>query len=129
VNEPNAEAIIRATESKLNKAFESNDVNAISEFLSEEWTILESATGLSNRSQFLSAIQSGKLTHDEMSKKIHRMNIKDNFAIVVSKGINKGKYLDRVFNSDNWITNVYVFENNRWLCLMTTEVPVSPLCD
>ncbi|GEM_PF-1106521 len=111
-------------EKNLNDAYESNDVNKISKFLSEEWKILESVTGISNKSEFLNAIQTGKLTHEKMTKTIQNIIIKENFAVVVSKGINKGKYLNEIFDSENWITNIYILENNEWFCFMTNEITV-----
>lgn len=48
-------------EDELNGAYERNDVRKIAELLSNKWTILESSTGLSDKEQFIKAIENGKL--------------------------------------------------------------------
>lgn len=61
-----------------------------------------------------------------MKKEVQEVKLFDNFAIVISKGKNEGQYLDKPYNSEQWVTNIYVREVN-WICIMTLEVPVN--CD
>ncbi|MFT3946434.1 MAG: nuclear transport factor 2 family protein [Agriterribacter sp.] len=117
--------LFQEIENKLNRAYEENDVSKIRILLSEQWTILESSTGLSNKEQFVTAIESGKLVHTKMIKEVQEVKQFDNFAIVISKGKNEGQYLDTPYNSEQWITNIYTKVAMNWICVMTIEVPAN----
>ena len=112
-------------EDELNGAYERNDVHKITKLLSDKWTILESSTGLSSKREFIKAIESGKLVQRKMIKEVQEVQLNDNFAIVISKGKNVGLYLDTAYNSEQWVTNIYVKDDVNWICIMTLEVPVN----
>ncbi|MEO6316734.1 MAG: nuclear transport factor 2 family protein [Chitinophagaceae bacterium] len=112
-------------EDNLNKAYESNDVNAISRLLSDDWTNLESSTGLTHKTQFLNAISGGTLVHTIMKKAVLQIRLYNDFAIMNTKGKTEGRYNGHVFNAQQWTTNIYRKINDQWLCVMTQETPVS----
>ena len=115
----------QAIEDNLNAAYERNDAEEISKLLSDDWHILESSTGLSGKEQFLNAIEEGKLAHASMKKEIVQVKLYNDFAIVVTKGKNAGRYLDKAFNAEQWVTNTYKKTALQWICVMTQEVAVS----
>ena len=112
-------------EDNLNEAYEKNDTEEIAKLLSDDWTILEPSVGLSNKEQFLKAIKERRLVHSAMRKEIFEIKLYDDIAIVITRGKNEGRYLDRPFNPEQWITNIYKKNNTQWLCIMTQEAPVS----
>ncbi|TDB62759.1 nuclear transport factor 2 family protein [Arundinibacter roseus] len=114
-------------EDELNKAYEANDIERISELLADQWTILESTTGLTSKEHFINSLKNGKLVQTKMVKDIQHVQIVDNIAIVVSKGKNEGQYAGVSYNSEQWVTNIYKRENSRWFCMMTLEIPAK--CD
>jgi ketosteroid isomerase-like protein len=112
-------------ENSLNEAYEKNDADEISKLLSDDWTILEPSIGLSNKEQFLKAIKDGKLTHTKMKKEVLQLKLYNDFVIVITRGKNEGHYLDKHFNAEQWVTNIYKKNNSEWICVMTQEAPVS----
>lgn len=118
-------SLFQNIEDELNGAYEKNDISKIAELLSDKWTILESSTGLTNKKEFIKAIESRKLVQKKMIKEVQEVRLNDNFAIVISKGKNEGLYLDKTFNSEQWVTNIYVKEDVNWMCIMTLEIPVN----
>lgn len=112
-------------EDELNGAYEKNDLEKIIQLLADEWTILESSTGLSNKMDFINSIKSGKLIQTKMLKRVKHIQLRGNTAIVVSKGKSKGEYLGLSYDSEQWVTNIYKSENSKWLCIMTLEIPLS----
>lgn len=112
-------------EDNLNGAYEKNDVGKISDLLSDDWTILETSTGLSGKTQFLNAIKNRSLIHSSMKKDVLEVKFYADFAIVITRGRNKGHYLDKPFNTELWVTNIYKKTNLQWVCVMTQECPVA----
>jgi hypothetical protein len=115
--------IFQKIENELNGAYEKNDLRKVEELLSDQWTILESSTGLSDKEQFIKAIENGKLVHTKMIKEVKKVKLFNNFAIVISKGRNEGQYLDKTYNSEQWVTNIFIKEETNWICVMTQEMP------
>ncbi len=112
-------------EDNLNDAYEKNDTEKISNLLADDWAILESATGLSAKEQFLQAIKDGKLAHSSMKKEIVQVKSYNDFAIIITRGRNEGHYLDKPFDSEQWVTNIYKKINQEWICVMTQEAAVT----
>ena len=112
-------------ENNLNEAYERNDAEEISKLLCDDWTILETSTGMSSKEQFLKAVKDGHLTHTSMKKEILQVKLYDDFAIVITRGKNSGCYLDKPFNAEQWVTNIYKKNNSHWICVMTQETPVT----
>ena len=112
-------------EDNLNEAYENNDIDRISKFLSDDWTILEPSTGISSKEQFLNSVKKGSLTHTKMKKDVFQVKVYNDFAVVVTRGKNEGCYLDKPFDSEQWVTNIYKKSGLQWTCIMTQEVPVT----
>ena len=111
-------------EDNLSEAFEKNELTKITELLSDNWTILEYATGLSDKKSFINAIKQGRLVQTSMVKEVIDVKITDSTAIVISKGRYKGLYLGKSYDTDQWVTNCYIKENENWVCFMTVEMPL-----
>ncbi len=109
----------------LNDAFVSNDPEEISKLISEDWVLLEPQFGLTSREKILLSIKSGDLLHLQMRKQVMRVKVTNDIAIVTSRGMNKGYFKTQLFDSEQWINNIYRKENERWICIMTQEAPVA----
>lgn len=125
MTETDVKAQFQIIENSLNEAYEKNDTEEISQLLSDDWTILEPSIGLSSKEQFLRAIKDGKLTHTKMKKEVLQLKLYNDFVIVITRGKNEGKYLDKIFNAEQWVTNIYKKNNSQWICVMTQEAPVT----
>ena len=118
-------SLFQKIEDNLNAAYVTNNAEEISNLLSHDWTILESSTGLSSKEQLLNAIKNGDLTHTSMRKGIVQVKLYNDFAIVITRGKNSGRYLDKPFDAEQWVTNIYRKNNSQWICVMTQEASVT----
>ena len=125
MTEAGLKSLFQDIENNLNSAYEANDVKKIAQLLSDNWTMLEPALGIINRENILNAISEGKLTHSSMKKQVLQAKSFNNVAIVISRGKNVGRYVDRPFNAEVWVTNVYMKEGSNWICISTQEAPVN----
>jgi hypothetical protein len=112
-------------ENELNSAYERNDLSKIREMLSEEWYIVESASGLSAREEFLLALESGTLVQTKMKKQVKKVTLVDNLAIVLSRGMNEGTFQGHRYSAEQWVTDMFENDGNGWRCVMTQETPLS----
>ncbi len=87
--------------------------------------MLESSTGMSDKNAFIRAIETGKLIHSQMKKEVQRVKLLANCAVVISKGRNIGHYVGVAFDAEQWVTNIFVKDAEKWICTMTQEMPVT----
>ena len=95
-----------------------------SKHISDDWILLEPQFGITSKEHFLNAIELGDLFHTTMKKKILRVQLYNDVAIVTARGMNIGYFKTNRFNSEQWVTNIYKKENDIWICIMTQEAPV-----
>lgn len=112
-------------ENNFNSALASNDVNEISKYLCGDWVLLEPQYGMISKDRFLANIKSGQLIHTSMIKEVLRVRVYHEVAVVTSRGMNKGFFKNEPYNSEQWVTNVYKKESDKWVCVMTQEAPVT----
>lgn len=112
-------------EDRYNCALESNDINEISKLLIYDWTLLEPSFGQISKESFLNSIRNGELVHLKMKKKIQNVKVYKDTAIVLTKGQNNGLYKNEIFDSETWITNIYIRKGADWIMVNSHECPVS----
>lgn len=59
-----------------------------------------------------------------MKKKILRVKIYGDSALVTGRGQNTGTCQGQPMEADEWITDVYKRENEKWLCVLKHLTPV-----
>jgi len=116
---------LEAVEEAFNRAVVSNNVAEISACISEDWVLVTPEAGLVPRERFLQAVEQGILSHDSMSKDIGRIRIYGNVAVVTGRGRNTGMFKGAPISADEWVTDVYVKTNDRWICVLTHLTPAS----
>ncbi len=112
-------------EDTFNQALTTNNTEEISKYISRDWVLLEPQFGIITKERFLHVIEQGDLSHTAMNKKVLRIRLYKEIAIVIARGMNNGFYKGEPFNSEQWVTNVYKKENENWICIMTQEAPVT----
>ncbi len=105
------------------KSMLTNDVNEISRFMSEDWTILGTEGGITSKSTFLSWISSGDLTHSRMDSDEMHVKIYGETGVVISRGTSEGLYKGESFSFYEWSTSVFVWKNSKWNCVSTMLTP------
>ncbi|MQA82306.1 MAG: DUF4440 domain-containing protein [Streptosporangiales bacterium] len=104
----------------------SNDTARIAGFMADDW-VMVSWSGMTTRDQFLSVIESGDLTHSAMDRvSAPRIRVYGDTAVISVRVTNTAHYLGRRVDADEWTTDVFARQDDRWRCVLTHITPVSP---
>lgn len=121
----NSILIFQSIEDKLNTAYEMNNAEQVSALLSTDWTMLEPGFGLVAKTDFIKAIEEGRLIHNLMKKEVKQVKVINDIAIVISRGRNTGMYAGKAFDTLVWVTNIYRQQDQEWICIATQESPIT----
>ncbi len=111
-------------EDDFNKAVISNDVDEIKKCITNDWVLVDSQGGIIPQERFFSVLEQGLLSHSTMTKEILRVKVYGDIALVTGRGQNTGIWQGQPMQADEWITDVYKKENDKWLCVLTHLTPV-----
>ncbi|MCW3110903.1 MAG: hypothetical protein JWQ09_5409 [Segetibacter sp.] len=112
-------------EDAFNKAVISNNVDEISKCIASEWVLVDAEGGIIPREKFFYVVDQGLLSHTTMTKEILRVVTYDNIALVTGRGKNTGFFKGKPIKADEWVTDIYKKENEKWVCVLTHLTPVS----
>jgi ketosteroid isomerase-like protein len=116
---------LEAVEEAFNRAVISNDVAEISVCISDDWVLVTPEAGPVPRERFLQAVEQGILSHDSMSKDIGRVRVYGNVAVVTGRGRNTGMFKGAPISANEWVTDIYVKTDDRWICVLTHLTPAT----
>ncbi len=111
-------------EDNFNLAVISNSVDEIKKCITPDWVLVDSQGGIIPQEGFFNVLQTGQLSHSTMSKKILRVKVYGDLALVTGRGQNTGTWQGQPLEADEWITDVYKKEQDKWLCVLTHLTPV-----
>lgn len=111
-------------ENRFNQAVISNDIDEIKKCISDDWVIVDAQGGIIPRERFLDVVEKGLLSHTTMTKKLLRVKVYDNIAVITGRGQNTGMWQGQPIQADEWVTDVYKKENDQWVCVLTHLTPV-----
>jgi ketosteroid isomerase-like protein len=111
-------------ENNFNTAVISNSIDEIKKCITSDWVLVDSQGGIIPQENFFSVLEQGLLSHSTMTKEILRVKIYGEIALVTGRGHNTGTWQGQPMEADEWITDVYKRENNKWLCILTHLTPV-----
>ena len=86
--------------------------------------LLTAKVELFPKKDFFKVLEQGTLTHSTMTKEILRVKVYGDIALVTGRGQNTGTWQGQPLEADEWITDVYKKENDKWLCVLTHLTPV-----
>jgi len=115
----------QAIEDAFNKAVVSNNVSEIKKCISDDWVLVDAQGGIIPKERFFYVVEQGMLTHTSMSKEILRVKVYGNMAIVTGRGKNTGFFNGQPIKADEWVTDIYKKENEKWVCVLTHLTPVA----
>ena len=101
------------------RALVTNDAEALGRFMAEDWVIIGSDGGRSDKARFLGLVKSGTLTHDVMTSEDLNVRIYGDTAVVTSRGISGGKYQGQSFRETERVSCVFVKQDGDWKCVLT----------
>jgi ketosteroid isomerase-like protein len=96
-----------------------NDADAIDGFLGDDWVIVDPDGGIIDKARFLGVIRSGALSHELMESADWRVRLYGNTAVVTGLTTTKGEFMGQDFTSCERATDVFVKQDDRWLCVFT----------
>ncbi len=111
-------------EDDFNVAVISNRVDEIKKCVTSDWVLVDSQGGIILQEGFFKVLEQGLLTHSSMMKEILRVKVYGDIALVTGRGQNTGTWQGQPLEADEWITDVYKKENDKWLCILTHLTPV-----
>lgn len=101
------------------KAMVGNDAEAIGRYMADDWVIIGSDGRVGDKATFLDSVQSGALTHDEMTSEDFRIRVYGDAAVVSARGVSAGKYRGQPFREVERSSSVFVRQAGQWRCVLT----------
>ncbi len=112
---------------EFNEAVISNKVEQIKKCVTRDWVLVDGMGGIIPQERFFDVLEQGLLSHQTMTKQVLRVKIYGEVALVTGRGQNTGVWQGQPMQADEWVTDVYIKENNGWLCVLTHLTPVKAL--
>ncbi len=106
-------------EKEFAQAITNNDAEAVNGFLADDWVIVDPDGGIIDKERFLEIIRSGALSHELMESSDSRVRLYGSTAVVTGLTTTKGKFMGQDFTSCERATDVFVKQDDRWLCVLT----------
>lgn len=101
------------------KAMVGNDAEVIGRYMADDWVIIGSDGRVGDKATFLDSVQSGALTHDEMTSEDFRIRVYGDAAVVSARGVSAGKYRGQPFREVERSSSVFVRQAGQWRCVLT----------
>jgi len=124
MNETDLIKVFQGIEDKFNQAIVTNDIAEIKKCITNDWVLVDSQGGIIPQVRFFEVLKQGLLSHSTMTKRVLRVKVYDNIALVTGRGQNTGTWQGQSIEADEWITDAYKMENDKWLCVLTHLTPV-----
>lgn len=117
-------AFLLELEDRFNAAMISNDIARIAACITDDWLLVTPEAGPVPRARILDVIASGRLTHATMTKVATHAAVIGDMAWITGRGQNTGTWEGKPIAADEYITDIYRREGDRWLCMLTHLTPV-----
>jgi ketosteroid isomerase-like protein len=101
-------------EKDFGRAVVKNDAEAVGQFLSDDWIIIDPDGGLIDKARFLGVIKSSALTHEAMDSDDVRVRVYGDTATATALTRTKGKFMGQDFTTQERATDVLVKKNGCW---------------
>jgi ketosteroid isomerase-like protein len=101
-----------------------NDAPGVASFMTDDWVYID-RTGAVSKTELIGWIASGRLAHHSM----HiigqpRVTVHGDTGIVSARKASSGSWEGVAYTADEWISEVFVREDGRWLCALSHKCPV-----
>ena len=115
----NAEDELRRVVREWDDAMVQNDVESIGRFMAEDWVIVGSDGGSSDKATFLALIRTGALRHEVMQSEDVTIRVYGDAAVVTARGVSGGMYQGRAFREHECQSNMFIRQGGQWRCVLT----------
>ena len=121
----NVEDDVLAVSAAWEDALVSNDAPVIAGFVSDDWVYV-GPTGAVPKADIIGWIASGRLVHFSMRKvEPPRVAANGDTAIVTAHKASTGAWDGIPCAADEWISQIYVRRDGRWLCVLSQKCPAA----
>jgi ketosteroid isomerase-like protein len=111
------------------RAMVENDAEAIGRYMADDWMIVGSDGGVTDKATFLGLVSSGALSHDVMESAHFHIRLYGETAVVTLRGVSGGKYQGRAFREVERVTCVFVRQQGQWRSVHTHLSRLTPQAD
>jgi ketosteroid isomerase-like protein len=112
---------VLAAEEELTRAFRDNDADGIARSLSDDWAVISARGGVDEgKLIFPKAIKSG-FRHTAYEASEPRVRLYGNVAVVTTKVHNAGTTGGKNFDAMERQTDVWLWKDGGWKCVLTHE--------
>jgi ketosteroid isomerase-like protein len=123
---PTAESALSA-EDGLTRALQENDADGIARYLSDDWAVISARGGVGEgKLIYPDGIRRGYLTHSAYEISEPRVRLYGNMALVTAKVHNAGTFRGKPFDVMERETDVWLWKDGGWQCVLTHEAWEGP---
>jgi ketosteroid isomerase-like protein len=106
-------------------ALVANDADAVASYMSDDWVYID-PQGITKKSDLIGWIATGRLAHHTMQiGGTARMAVHGDTVIVTARTASSGVWDGESYTADEWITEIYVRQSERWLCVLSHKCPAA----
>lgn len=111
-----------AADDELSKAIRENNADGIARWLDKDWGVVNTRGGLGEgASIFPEGIKTGELTRKTFETSEPRVRVYDHLALVTTKLKTSGVLHGKAFDVLERQTDVWVWKDGGWKCVLTHE--------
>ena len=110
---------LRTMVAAWDQAMIQNDADKIGQFMHDDWVIVGSDGGVSDKPTFLAQIRQGRLSHDVMTSEDLRIREYGDVAVLISIDVSGGLFEGHAFREHERQSSVFVKERGEWRCVIT----------
>ena len=116
---------VRAFSAVRDEALVGNDAALIAGHMTDDWVYV-GPDGITPKADIIGWIASGRLAHHSMgavgAERVARVG--DDTVVVSGRKASSGTWDGVAYTADEWISEVYVRVDGRWLCAFSQKSPV-----
>jgi ketosteroid isomerase-like protein len=127
-DDPGVTQPLKAMVAAWDQAMIENDADKIGQFMHDDWVIVGSDGGISDKPTFLAQIRQGRLSHDIMTSEDLRIREYGDVAVLIATGVSGGLFDGHAFREHERQSSVFVKAHGEWRCVIThlSRLPAAP---
>jgi len=116
---------VRAVSAAWDAALLSNDASLVSSFMTDDWVYV-GPEGATAKSDLIDWIASGRLAHYSMTAVAQDRVVRaGDTVLITARKTSSGRWDGGEYAADEWISDVYVHAEGRWLCALSQKTAAS----
>jgi ketosteroid isomerase-like protein len=116
---------VRGVSAAWDDALVRNDADAVASFMADDWVFV-SPDGITPKADIIGWIAAGRLAHHSMTVVgDDRVARAGDTVVVTARKASSGTWDGVPYTADEWISEVYVHADGRWLCVISHKAPVA----